>query len=89
MGMQIARRGTTVLVLTSDAGLIRLARSILEPACTVIGRALPGANEGDIAEQTDIVIIDVEFSRSRCDLDSEALLHGCAGHRALPRLPRG
>jgi two-component system KDP operon response regulator KdpE len=60
MGTRISWRGTTVLVLTSDAGLIRLARSILEPACTVIGRALPGANEGDIAEQTDIVIIDVE-----------------------------
>ena len=60
MGTRISRRGTTVLVLTSDAGLIRLARSILEPACTVIGRALPSANEGDIAEQTDIVIVDVE-----------------------------
>ena len=60
MGTRISWRGTTVLVLTSDAGLIRLARSILEPACTVIGRALPDANEGDIAEQTDIVIVDVE-----------------------------
>jgi two-component system KDP operon response regulator KdpE len=60
MGTRISRRGTTVLVLTSDAGLIRLARSILEPACMVIGRALPGANEGDIAEQTDVVIVDVE-----------------------------
>src|SRR5580700_8166936 len=60
MGMQIARRGTTVLVLTSDAGLIRLARSILKPACTVIGRAPLGASANIRAEQADIVIIDAE-----------------------------
>jgi two-component system KDP operon response regulator KdpE len=60
MGTRISRRGTTVLVLTSDAGLIRLARSILEPACTVIGRAPLGANADICAGQTDIVIIDAE-----------------------------
>ena len=60
MGTRISRRGTTVLVLTSDAGLIRLVRSILEPACTVIGRTPLGANADICAGQTDIVIIDVE-----------------------------
>jgi two-component system, OmpR family, KDP operon response regulator KdpE len=60
MGTRISRRGTTVLVLTSDAGLIRLARSILEPACTVIGRAPVGANADIQTEQTDVVIIDAE-----------------------------
>jgi two-component system, OmpR family, KDP operon response regulator KdpE len=60
MGTRISRRGTTVLVLTSDAGLVRLARSILEPACTVIGRAPPGANSDIRPEQMDVVIIDAE-----------------------------
>jgi two-component system, OmpR family, KDP operon response regulator KdpE len=60
MGTRISRRGTTVLVLTSDAGLIRLVRSILEPACTVIGRTPLGASADICAGQTDIVIIDVE-----------------------------
>jgi DNA-binding response OmpR family regulator len=60
MGTRIFRRGTTVLVLTSDAGLIRLARSILKPACTVIGRASLGANADIRDEQADIVIIDAE-----------------------------
>jgi two-component system, OmpR family, KDP operon response regulator KdpE len=60
MGRRISRRGTTVLILSSDTGLIRLARSILEPACTVIGRAPLGANADICAGQTDIVIIDAE-----------------------------
>jgi two-component system, OmpR family, KDP operon response regulator KdpE len=60
MGTRISSRGTTVLVLTSDAGLIRLARSILEPACTVTGRAPSGSNADICAGQTDIVIFDAE-----------------------------
>jgi two-component system, OmpR family, KDP operon response regulator KdpE len=56
MGTRISRRGTTVLVLTSDAGLVRLARSILEPACTVIGRASVGVDAN--TEQADIAMID-------------------------------
>jgi hypothetical protein len=55
-----SRRGTTVLILTSDAGLVRLARSILEPTCTVIGRAPLSANADGSVERTDIVIIDAE-----------------------------
>jgi two-component system, OmpR family, KDP operon response regulator KdpE len=55
---RISRRGTTVLVLTSDAGLVRLARSILEPACTVIGRAPVGVDADMRAEQVDIAMID-------------------------------
>jgi two-component system KDP operon response regulator KdpE len=60
MGTRISRRGTIVLVLSSDAGLIRLARSILKPACTVIGRASLDANAHIRDEQADIVIIDAE-----------------------------
>jgi two-component system, OmpR family, KDP operon response regulator KdpE len=60
MGTRISRRGTIVLVLSSDAGLIRLARSILKPACTVIGRASLDANANIRDEQADIVIIDAE-----------------------------
>jgi two-component system KDP operon response regulator KdpE len=55
-----SRRGTTVLILTSDAGLVRLARSILEPTCTVIGRTPLSANADGSVERTDIVIIDAE-----------------------------
>lgn len=58
MGTRTFRPGTTVLVLTSDAGLIRLARSILEPTCTVIGRAPVGANADSRMERPDLVIID-------------------------------
>jgi two-component system, OmpR family, KDP operon response regulator KdpE len=75
MGAQISRRGTTVLVLTSDAGLVRLARSILEPACTVIGRAPLGANADIRADQTGIVIIDAE------SVDHDAI---SAARRACP-----
>jgi two-component system, OmpR family, KDP operon response regulator KdpE len=60
MGTRISRRGTIVLILSSDAGLIRLARSILKPACTVIGRASLDANANIRDEQADIVIIDAE-----------------------------
>jgi len=60
MGTRISRRRTTVLVLTSDAGLIRLARSILEPARTVIGRAPLKGNVDIGVEQTDVVIIDAD-----------------------------
>jgi len=60
MGTRISSRGTAVLVVTSDAGLIRLVRSILEPACAVTGRASLGANPDVCAGQTDIVIIDAE-----------------------------
>jgi two-component system, OmpR family, KDP operon response regulator KdpE len=58
MGTRISPRATTVLVLTSDAGLIRLARSILKPACRVTGRALLCPSTNIHAEQADIVIID-------------------------------
>jgi two-component system KDP operon response regulator KdpE len=60
MGTRISQHGTTVLVLTSDAGLIRLARSILKPACRVTGRALLCPSTNMHAEQADIVIIDAE-----------------------------
>jgi two-component system, OmpR family, KDP operon response regulator KdpE len=60
MGTRISRRGTTVLVLTTDGGLIRLVRSILEPACTVIGRAPLAASADICPEQADVVIIDAE-----------------------------
>jgi two-component system, OmpR family, KDP operon response regulator KdpE len=60
MGTRISWRGTTVLVLTSDAGLIRLARSILKPACRVIGSVPLGANADIRTEQMDVVIIDAE-----------------------------
>jgi DNA-binding response OmpR family regulator len=60
MGTRISRRRTTVLVLTGDAGLLRLTQSILEPACTVIGRAPTGASADIHAETADIVIIDAE-----------------------------
>lgn len=60
MGTRISRRRTTVLVLTGDAGLLRLARSILAPTCTVIGRAHSGADAGLRAEMADIVIIDAD-----------------------------
>jgi two-component system KDP operon response regulator KdpE len=60
MGRRISRHGTSVLILSTDAGLIQLVRSILEPACTVIGRTPLGANADICAGQTDIVIIDAE-----------------------------
>jgi two-component system KDP operon response regulator KdpE len=60
MGRRISRRGTTVLVLTSDVGLIRLVRSILEPTCKVIGRAPLSANADSSVERMDVVIIDAE-----------------------------
>jgi two-component system, OmpR family, KDP operon response regulator KdpE len=60
MGTRISRRGMTVLILTSDVGLVRLARSILEPTCTVIGRPPLGANANSGVERTDLVIIDAE-----------------------------
>jgi two-component system KDP operon response regulator KdpE len=60
MGTRISWRSTTVLVLTSDAGLIRLARSILKPAYRVIGRASLDANADIRAEQADVIIIDAE-----------------------------
>jgi two-component system KDP operon response regulator KdpE len=60
MGTRISRRGTTVVVLTSDAGLIRLARSILKPACTVIGRPPLGGNVDIHGARTDVVLIDAE-----------------------------
>lgn len=60
MGTRISRRGTTVLVLSSDTGLIRLARSILAPACKVIGKAPLAASAEICPEQADVVIIDAE-----------------------------
>ena len=60
MGTRFSRRRTTVLVLTGDAGLVRLTRSILEPGCAVIGRAAPGGNADMRAEQADIVIVDAQ-----------------------------
>jgi two-component system, OmpR family, KDP operon response regulator KdpE len=60
MGTRISRPRTTIVVLTSDAGLVRLVRSILEPACTVTGKALSGSNADICPGQTDIVIIDTE-----------------------------
>jgi two-component system, OmpR family, KDP operon response regulator KdpE len=54
------RRRTTVLVLTADVGLVRLARSILEPVCRVIGKA-PSSREADMhGEQADVVIVDAQ-----------------------------
>jgi two-component system KDP operon response regulator KdpE len=60
MGTRISRRGTSILTLSRDAGLIQLVRSILEPACTVIGRTPLGASADICAGQTDIVIVDAE-----------------------------
>jgi two-component system, OmpR family, KDP operon response regulator KdpE len=60
MGTRISRRRTTVLVLTSDAGLVRLAQSILEPGCRVAGRALHGEDADIRAERADVVIVDAE-----------------------------
>jgi two-component system KDP operon response regulator KdpE len=60
MDTRISRRRTTVLVLTDDAGLVRLARSILEPACTVIGRAPPGGIAEMRGEQADVFIVDAQ-----------------------------
>jgi two-component system KDP operon response regulator KdpE len=60
MNTRFSRRRTTVLVLTGDAGLVRLARSILEPACMVIGRA-PADGHPDIrAGQADVVLVDAQ-----------------------------
>jgi two-component system KDP operon response regulator KdpE len=60
MGTRFSRRRTTVLVLTGDAGLVRLTRSILEPECTVIGRAPGGRNAEIRAERADVVIVDAQ-----------------------------
>jgi DNA-binding response OmpR family regulator len=60
MGMRISQRDTTVLVLSNDVGLIRLAQLILAPTCTVIGRAPLSANVNLSLGQTDVVIIDEE-----------------------------
>jgi two-component system, OmpR family, KDP operon response regulator KdpE len=60
MGTRISRRGTTVLILSSDAGLIRLVRSILKPACRVTGIALLCPSTNIHAERADVVIIDAE-----------------------------
>jgi two-component system, OmpR family, KDP operon response regulator KdpE len=61
MGTRTSRRGTTVVVLTSDAGLVRLAGSILEPTCKVIGRAPLSADpDNSVEERTDLVIVDAE-----------------------------
>lgn len=60
MGTRISRRRTTVLVLTTDAGLIRLTRSILEPTCTVTGRAPLEGNAEIGLEKTDVVVIDAD-----------------------------
>jgi two-component system, OmpR family, KDP operon response regulator KdpE len=75
MGARISWRGTTVLVLTSDAGLIRLARSILKPAYRVIGRASLDANADIRGEQADVIIIDAE------SVDHDVIL---AARRARP-----
>jgi DNA-binding response OmpR family regulator len=58
MNIRISRRRTTLLVLTDDSGLIRLARSILKLAYTVVGRAPSGGNVERGAEQADSVIVD-------------------------------
>jgi two-component system KDP operon response regulator KdpE len=59
MGPQISHRRTAVLVLTDEVGLVRLARSILEPSCRVTGRALLLDGDADIAaKQPDVVIFD-------------------------------
>jgi DNA-binding response OmpR family regulator len=60
MGMRISQRDTTVLVLSNDVGLIRLAQLILAPTCTVTGRAPLRANVNIPLGQTDVVIIDAE-----------------------------
>ena len=86
MGTRISRRGTIVLILSSDAGLIRLARSILKPACTVIGRASldPNANIRD--EQADIVVIDAESLDQ--DVISTARIMFATQMRATPKEDR-
>jgi two-component system, OmpR family, KDP operon response regulator KdpE len=58
MNTRISCSRTTVLVFTGDSGLIRLARSILEPACMVIGRAPSNENLEVPAEQPEVVIVD-------------------------------
>jgi two-component system, OmpR family, KDP operon response regulator KdpE len=59
MDPRISHRRTAVLVLTDEAGLIRLARSILEPACRVTGRAPSLDGDADIAaKQADVLIFD-------------------------------
>jgi two-component system, OmpR family, KDP operon response regulator KdpE len=61
MDTRTFRRRTTVFVLTADAGLVRLVRSILEPVCTVIGKA-PSSREGDVhGEPADIILVDAQF----------------------------
>jgi DNA-binding response OmpR family regulator len=60
MGMRISQRDTTVLVLSNDVGLIRLAQLILAPTCTVTGGAPLRANVNIPLGQTDVVIIDAE-----------------------------
>jgi two-component system KDP operon response regulator KdpE len=60
MDARISHRRTAVFVLSDEAGLIRLVRSILEPACKVTGRASLLEGDADIAAQNpDVVIVDV------------------------------
>jgi two-component system KDP operon response regulator KdpE len=80
MDTRFSRRRTNVLVLTGDAGLVRLARSILEPACTVIGGAPPVGNTETWAEQSGIVIVDAQsigigviLTATRCWPDAKVI----------------
>lgn len=60
MGTQRSRRGTAVFILTDDAGLLRLVRSVLEPACTVIGGSSLGDDADIRPENMEVVLIDTE-----------------------------
>jgi two-component system, OmpR family, KDP operon response regulator KdpE len=62
MDTRTFRRHTTVLVLTADAGLVRLARSILEPACKVTARAPPCGEADTPGQEADVVILDSQSS---------------------------
>jgi two-component system, OmpR family, KDP operon response regulator KdpE len=55
MGTRAPRRQTNILVLTSEVGLVRLARSILKP-----GYEVAGANTATGSDWPDIVIVDAE-----------------------------
>jgi two-component system KDP operon response regulator KdpE len=60
MGVSVAGRRTKILVLTSEAGLSRLVRSILEPGCRVTAGTSPPAKPGTNGHAFDVVIVDLQ-----------------------------
>ncbi|WP_113890483.1 winged helix-turn-helix domain-containing protein [Roseiarcus fermentans] len=68
MGARVPGRCTTVLVLTGEPALVRLARSILEPDRIVSGSAPFGPESLAVAGAADIVVIDLEA------VDQDAIL---------------